>query len=166
MANIKQSGFTPGCSGWSSRHQICTSTVSTQWDLSNGTSLSRIGLILVEIWARIGLKMFYINRSRSPRATWITANIPSHSGLFLLGLGASRHGFDPIYSYYKLRSIFGDYFQIFRTSIELNMNRFKWPILSNLASLLVVLGEVPDTKFVPLQLVLNEIYPMVPVLVG
>ena len=73
---------------------------------------------------------------------------------------------DSMYSSSRLRSTFGDYFQIFRTSIELNMNRFKWSILSNLASLLVVLGEVPDKKFVPLQLVLNEIYPMVPVLVG
>ena len=64
-----------------------------------------------------------------------------------------------MYSYYKLRSVFGDYFQIFRTSIELNINRFRWSILSNLASLLVVLGEVPDKKFVPVQLVLTEIYP-------
>ena len=71
-----------------------------------------------------------------------------------------------MYSYYKLRSNFRNYSQIFRTSIELNMNRFKWSILNNLASLLVVLGEVPDKKFVPLQLVLTEIYPLVPVLVG
>ena len=73
---------------------------------------------------------------------------------------------DSMYSSSRLRSTFGDYFQIFRTSIELNMNRFKWSILSYLASLLVVLGEVPDKKFVPLQLVLTEIYPLVPVLVG
>ena len=71
-----------------------------------------------------------------------------------------------MYSYYKLRSNFRNYSQIFRTSIELNMNRFKWPILSNLASLLVVLGEVPDKKFVPLQLQEDEIYPMVPVSIG
>jgi len=64
-----------------------------------------------------------------------------------------------MYSYYKLRSIFGDYFQIFRTSIELNISSSKWPILSYLASLLVVLGEVPDKKLVHVQLVLNEIYP-------
>ena len=64
-----------------------------------------------------------------------------------------------MYSYYKLRSNFRNYSQIFRTSIELNINRFKWSILSNLASLLVVLGEVPDTKFIPPQLGLNEIYP-------
>ena len=65
----------------------------------------------------------------------------------------------PIYSYYKLRSTFRNCSQNFRTSIELNISRFRWSILSNLASLLVVLGEVPDKKFVPLQLVLNEIYP-------
>ena len=35
-----------------------------------------------------------------------------------------------------------------------------------LRSLLVDQGEVPDTKIVHVQLVLNEIYPMVPVLVG
>ena len=73
---------------------------------------------------------------------------------------------DSMYSSSRLRSTFGDYFQIFRTGIELNINRFKWSILSYLASLLVVLGEVPDPKFVHVQLVLNEIYPMVPVLVG
>ena len=66
---------------------------------------------------------------------------------------------DSMYSSSRLRSTFGDHFQIFRTSIELNINRFKCPILSNLASLLVVLGEVPDTKFGSVQLVLTEIYP-------
>ena len=71
-----------------------------------------------------------------------------------------------MYSYHKLRSIFGDYFQIFRTSIELNINRFRWSILSYLASLLVVLDEVPDKKFVHVQLVLNEIYPKTPDTVG
>ena len=71
-----------------------------------------------------------------------------------------------MYSYYKLRSNFRNYSQIFRTSIELNMNRFKWSILSNLASLLVVLGEVPDKKFVHVQLQEDEIYPMVPVSIG
>ena len=71
-----------------------------------------------------------------------------------------------MYSYYKLRSNFRNCSQIFRTSIELNMNRFKWSILSNLASLLVVLGEVPDKKFVHVQLQEDEIYPMVPVSLG
>ena len=64
-----------------------------------------------------------------------------------------------MYSSSRLRSTFGDYFQIFRTSIELNMNRFKWSILSYLASLLVVLGEVPDSKIGGVQQVLTEIYP-------
>ena len=73
---------------------------------------------------------------------------------------------DSMYSSSRLRSTFGDYFQIFRTSIELNMNRFKWSILSYLASLLVVLGEVPDPKFVHVQLQEDEIYPMVPVSIG
>ena len=71
-----------------------------------------------------------------------------------------------MYSYYKLRSNFRNSSQNFRTNIQLNISRFRWPILSYLASLLVVLGEVPDKKFVHVQLVLNEIYPMVPVLVG
>jgi len=66
---------------------------------------------------------------------------------------------DSMYSSSRLRSTFGDYFQIFRTSIELNISRSKWSILSYLASLLVVLGEVPDKKLVHVQLVLNEIYP-------
>ena len=35
-----------------------------------------------------------------------------------------------------------------------------------LGSLLVDQDEVPDTKIVHVQLALNEIYPMVPVLVG
>ena len=73
---------------------------------------------------------------------------------------------DSMYSYYKLRSLFRNSSQNFRTNIQLNISSSKWPILSYLASLLVVLGEVPDPKFVHVQLVLNEIYPMVPVLVG
>ena len=64
-----------------------------------------------------------------------------------------------MYSYYKLRSNFRNCSQIFRTNIQLNISSSKWPILSYLASLLVVLGEVPDPKIVHVQLVLNEIYP-------
>ncbi len=64
-----------------------------------------------------------------------------------------------MYSYYKLRSNFRNSSQIFRTNIQLNISRYKWSILSYLASLLVVLGEVPDPKIVHVQLVLNEIYP-------
>ena len=71
-----------------------------------------------------------------------------------------------MYSYYKLRSNFRNCSQIFRTNIQLSISRFKWPILSYLASLLVVLGEVPDKKFVHVQLQEDEIYPMVPVSIG
>ena len=71
-----------------------------------------------------------------------------------------------MYSYYKLRSNFRNSSQNFRTNIQLNISRFRWPILSYLASLLVVLGEVPDKKFVHVQLQEDEIYPMVPVSIG
>ena len=71
-----------------------------------------------------------------------------------------------MYSYYKLRSIFRNSPQNFRTNIQLNISSSKWPILSYLASLLVVLGEVPDKKFVHVQLQEDEIYPMVPVSLG
>ena len=71
-----------------------------------------------------------------------------------------------MYSYYKLRSIFRNSSRNFRTNIQLNISSSKWPILSYLASLLVVLGEVPDKKFVHVQLQEDEIYPMVPVSIG